>query len=185
MQIHQTSKRRPLKIVLLIIVLLLLLVGGWLFWTHHYQKWPFLPPTAKDAPVNTVDYGTPSNQQTSAGASTKAQVAEQAKQQETQTGTTSTTTDIPVTITAVQPGDTVMVRAIVQSVTSSATCRLDMSGPSGKTYTATAGTQALAESSTCQGFNIPMSALAAGTWRVTITVTDGSHSGTATAEKTL
>lgn len=176
--------RRPQKIALVIAAILVFL-AGWLLWARHYQKWPFLPPVAADTPVNTVNYEAPTTEQSQIGTSTKEKVAEQAKQQEGQTDTPSSDATIPVTITSVQPGETVYVRAMIQEMTTRATCKLNMSGPEGKTYSASAGTQALAGSSTCQGFNIPMSALAPGDWKITIKITDDGRSGAATTEKTL
>ena len=183
MKIQHNSTRRPQKIGLAIAALLVFL-AGWLLWARHYQKWPFLPPLASDTSGNAVNYEAPTSEQTQISASTKENVAEQAKQQDSQANPRPTN-EIPVFITSVQPGETVYVRAMIQEVTTGTTCKLDMSGPEGKTYSASAGTQALAGSSTCQGFNIPMSALAPGDWKITIKITDGGRSGTATTEKTL
>ncbi len=184
MQIRRNSTRKPLRTLVFAFVVTLIVTVVWLYWAHHYQKWPFLPPAPAQNPVNIVNYESPSKEQSTIGTSTKERVAEQAKRDETIAGQDSSDS-IPVSITSVQPGETIYVRALIQAVTSTATCKLDMYGPDGKTYTATAPTQALAGSSTCQGFNVPMSSLVAGLWKITITVTDVDRFGTATTEKTL
>ncbi|MCA9335373.1 hypothetical protein KC967_00530 [Candidatus Saccharibacteria bacterium] len=184
MKIHQAKTNRKRNVVA-VVILALVLLAGMIAWACHYQQWPFAPPVAQDKPVNTVDYTAPTKQQAETGTATKERVAEQAKQQESQEGSTTPSGTIPVNITAVQPGETVYIRTLISSVTSSATCKLDMAGPDGKTYASSVGTQALAGSSTCQGFNIPMSELSSGSWKITITVADGTNVGTVTTEKTL
>ena len=184
MKIHQAKTNRKRNVVA-VVILALVLLAGMIAWACHYQQWPFAPPVAQEKPVNTVDYTAPTKQQAETGTATKERVAEQAKQQESQEGSTTPSGTIPVNITAVQPGETVYIRTLISSVTSSATCKLDMAGPDGKTYTTSVGTQALAGSSTCQGFNIPMSELGSGSWKITISVNDGTNEGAITTEKTL
>lgn len=67
-----------------------------------------------------------------------------------------------------QSGDTLVLRTIIQAVTSSGTCTLTMIGPNNKTFRQEVGVQALASSSTCQGFNVPLSSISTGQWKVQI-----------------
>ncbi len=62
----------------------------------------------------------------------------------------------------------VYIRSIIQTVSSSGTCTLVMTGPSGKTYTATAEVQAQPSYTTCKGFDVPRSSLAAGSWSIKV-----------------
>ncbi len=175
-------KKAPFLAVGCILVVLAL---GWLYYAHHFQKWPFLAPANQtpETPIRATNYSPPTKEETTAGNTIKQNVADAAASNSTSTPQTSGS--IPVTITTVQPGDTVYVRTILDRITSTAVCTLSMSGPNGKTYTATANTQPLASSSTCQGFNIPMSTLAPGSWSITVTVKDGAATGSASTEKTL
>ncbi len=62
----------------------------------------------------------------------------------------------------------VYIRSIIQTVTSSGTCTLAMTGPNGKTYTATAEVQAQPSYTTCKGFDVPRSSLSSGTWSIKV-----------------
>lgn len=75
------------------------------------------------------------------------------------------------------------VRTLIQTVTSDGTCTLTMQGPGGKTYSATAGVQALPSTSTCKGFDVPLSQLASGSW--TIKLTFSNTNLTASASKAI
>ena len=185
MRIHQPSQHRPLRYVVIATTVVVLALLGWLYYAYSQQQWPFPAPTpdSTNTPQNTVDYGAPTDEQISAGAAAKEQAINNSTPNPT--AEPATPSSIPVSFTSVQPGETVYIRTLIGTVTSGATCSLTMSGPSGKSYSASAGVQALSSSSTCQGFNIPMSSLSAGTWKITVTVTDGSATGTATTEKTL
>ena len=185
MQLYQPPKHRPLRYVVIATTVVVLALLGWLYYTYSQQQWPFpaSSPDSTTAPQNTVDYSNPTDEQTSAGAAAK----EQAVKDATTNPITepATPSSIPVSFTSVQPGETVYIRTLIDTVTAGATCSLTMSGPNGKSYSTSAGVQALSSSSTCQGFNVPMSSLSAGNWKITVTVADGSATGTATTEKTL
>ena len=182
---QSSSSLKPLLTIIGVLVLALL---GWLYYTHHYQKWPFLPAQTTEKPANTVDYNEPTKDQAASGSSIKEQVAEQAKNSSEQTPSASTSSPQSVTmdITAANKnGDTLMVRTLIQKVTSTGTCALSMTGPNGATYSANAGVQAMASTSTCQGFNIPTGNLAHGAWRINIDFKDGLDTANASKEVTL
>lgn len=189
MQIHTTKKKNlPLRYALLATALVILLVAGYVYYAHHFQKWPF--PAAQSTSssqgssgANTTNYTAPTPDQVTSGTSTKEQAANAA--QNTPSITQPTTTSIPVTITHVEPGSTVQIGTLIGSITSTATCTLQMTGPGGKTYSANSGTQALSTSSTCEGFSVPMTSLSSGSWSVTITVKDGTSSGSASTPAPL
>ncbi len=183
MKINSTKKRNVKACIGIIIVVFLLAVAGFLYYTHHFRTWPFQPSTTDSRTDNGVSYSTSTSEQSKTGNDLKETVGDAAKNGNT--GDQPSTTTIPVTITAVQPGSTVYIRANIERVSSTGVCKLTMNGPNGKTYSASAPTQPLASSSTCQGFNVPMSNLVPGVWRISITVEDGSATGTATTEKTL
>lgn len=183
MKISPTKKRNVKARAGIIIVVLLLAAAGFLYYAHHFQTWPFQPKTIDSHADDGVNYSKPTSEQSKIGNDIKETVGDAAKNGNT--GDQPSTTTIPVTITAVQPGSTVYIRANIERVSSTGVCKLTMNGPSSKTYSASAPTQPLASSSTCQGFNVPMSNLTPGVWRISITVEDGSATGTATTEKTL
>lgn len=177
-----SPKSSPTKTIIVLISVLCIVAAGFLYYSHHFQKWPFLPSQPVVQPIKTtsIDYKTPSSDQSTSGTSIKQQAADNQATSQTQNSGS-----IPVTITSVQPGPVVYIRANIGIVSSSGTCDLSMTSPGGKTYKAAAGIQAMASSSTCKGFNIPMSDLASGSWKITVSVTDGSATGQATTEETL
>ena len=184
MKIYHSSQQRPLRFVAIATGIIVVAMLGWLAYAYSQQKWPFATQTTDSAtaPQNTVDYNEPTEDQVSAGVAAKEKVAKDATTPSTEPSSTPT---IPVSFTSVQPGETVYIRTLIGAVTSGATCSLTMSGPNSKSYTASTGVQALSSSSTCQGFNVPMSNLAPGNWTITVIVTDGASTGAATTEKTL
>jgi cytoskeletal protein RodZ len=187
--LHTPKKRIGKKTLAIVIAILFVIVAVWLYLAHHCQIWPFQSAiNAQTSPISRkIDYSQPSNDQTKNGADIKTQVADSSKDGETtaQSPSTAQQSTLGVTITTVQPGQTVYIRAVIDSVISPATCTLTMTGPNGKTYSATASVQPMASSSTCQGFNIPMTSLMSGSWKITIVATDGANTGSATTEKTL
>ena len=91
---------------------------------------------------------------------------------------TQSTSSVDVQTTASsQNGTTYQLRYLISAVTNDTTCTLTLSNGQ-TTVTKTAKTQALAQSSTCQGFDIPTSELSPGTWQTTMTVSGGGITGT-------
>lgn len=86
---------------------------------------------------------------------------------------------VDVTITAAnQNGANFSVRALIGELTSSGTCTLTLT-KNGTVVTKTSPIQALANSSTCQGFDIPTSQLSSGVWHMTLTVSTSDKTGSA------
>lgn len=175
-----SKTKKKLLISLLVVVFALIL---YLLSAYAYKFWPFSASTTlrTEEGTNVVNYDAPTEEQTNAGTEIKEKLATNTTNEDN----SSNSNTIPVTISSVQPGETVYIRALIGKVTSTATCKLNMSGPEGRNYTATVPVQAMASTSTCQGFNIPMSALTAGDWKITILVSDGSSSGEVSTEKKL
>lgn len=181
-----SSPIKPLAIIGVAVILALL---GWLYYAHHYQKWPFLPQVATEEPANTVDPTKPSHSQTKVGNNLKEQIAEQAKNESSTSPSSSTpnaASSVTMDITATsKTTSTLMIRTLIQKVTSTGTCSLSMAGPSGATYSSAAGVQAMASASTCQGFNVPLGSLSPGSWTITINFKDSSDTAIASKEVTI
>ncbi len=95
----------------------------------------------------------------------------------------STNSDSKLSITAAFiNGSTFDIRTNISKVTDAGTCSLSMKRDGGGSYSDQAGVQALPSSSTCKGFDVPMSALSSGTWSITVIYENGSVSSTATKE---
>lgn len=75
-----------------------------------------------------------------------------------------------------QNGSTYQLRYLIESVVNDATCTLTLKKGSA-VVTKTSKTQALPQSSTCQGFDIPTTELSPGTWEMTLIVTGENITG--------
>jgi hypothetical protein len=67
-----------------------------------------------------------------------------------------------------QDESTLHIRTLIQTVASSGTCTLNMTGPNNKQYSASVDVQSLPSSTTCKGFDIPLTSLTPGTWKIAI-----------------
>lgn len=127
---------------------------------------------------NKVNTSPPTREQLEAGEEAKRKTIENELDQKTPDDSDSTPQQLSVSFTAVnQNGAVVSIRSLIADIVSqSGTCTLTVTNGSNST-TKTAATQALANSSTCQGFDIQTSELGAGTWNIQLSVTIDGRSG--------
>lgn len=118
-----------------------------------------------------VDYDDPMPDQVKAGNDKKNETIEKDAE------SPQPTTALNLSITASQQnGETVQIRTLIDNAVASGTCQLELTQGT-KKITKSASLQALPSGSTCQGFDIPVSELDAGSWIISITATSGSASG--------
>lgn len=85
---------------------------------------------------------------------------------------------VEVIITAANQNSGILqVRTQISRVVNTGQCTLTLT-QSSKTVTKTADVQALASTSTCKGFDIPVSELSAGSWNITLTYENDTLFGT-------
>lgn len=165
--------RKHLKRNLAIAAILVVIAGAGAF---AYYK--ITTPTSKDSSSTNqtdtnIDKNPPTEEEKQAGESQKQAIVDKDKNQ------TNTPISITVTITAAnQNGAVFNIRSLISAITSTGVCNLTLTKGS-VVVTKTSGTQALADSSTCKGFDIPTSELAKGTWHAVLTVTTSNASGKA------
>lgn len=183
MLISKKTVSKKVKLLSLVVIALIIVASGYLATARYKHLWPFESSRA-GAPVAGIDYNPPTQEQKDLGQDTKDAITGNSKNQtpnQTQPSQTSGKTPVTVTITsAITNGDTLAIRTTMGTVTSEGTCRLSMKGPSGKVFSAEAAVQPLASSTTCKGFNVPMSSLATGTWEISIVFENTSHTGSTT-----
>jgi len=171
--LSKTSRSKKNLVIIATATLLILTVGSII--AYYKLTTPNSKETAKtqdtsETPRTNDNPATP--QQQDAGSNQKQDVVNRDQNQPT-----TPTTSLTVTITAAnQNGSLVNIRSLVNTVSSTGNCSLSITSGSSK-ITKTSGLQALAESSTCQGFDIPVSSLPKGTWHITLSVTAGSAKG--------
>ena len=144
-----------------------------------------------------VNYSDPTDAQKEAGDQAKEQTIENDTPVDTSSPTTTdssrdpklqddnTTTDsrnssikTKITAAAVEDG-TLYIRNTIDGIYQQGSCTLTLTKGS-RTVRKTAGIQALPQSSSCKGFNIPTAELSSGTWNITISVTINDKTGSAT-----
>jgi uncharacterized membrane protein len=78
--------------------------------------------------------------------------------------------DIAISISASQQNDQMFqIRTLINKVMGSGSCTIVLAKTASTTITKTADIQTLSSSSTCKGFDIPLSELSVGNWTVEIT----------------
>lgn len=186
MKIKKQKKKSNKKLLLGSLAIVLLIIGL-AFWYASANKLWFFADTNKS-----INYGPATEDEKKAGEDVKnSNAGEQNKptnpdQSPPTTPNNDGTNNVGVKITAAnQDGMTFYVRALIQTVTSSGTCTLTMAGPSNKAYSATAAVQALPSTTTCAGFNIPVSSLAPGNWTVTVNFENSNLKGSVSQEVSI
>ncbi len=183
-------KHRPSKKNLILIFASILLAGaivcGALYSLGYF--------TAKPTPATTINYGPPTTDQTTTGAAIKSSSANSSAGKSTNSSDTppaptpitgSTKKSVQVSITASgQNNSLYQIRALIGALMDDGTCTLVLTqGPNSVTKTAT--TQALASSSTCRGFDIPVSELGTGQWQLDLSVSSPTLIGSVNSTITV
>lgn len=99
---------------------------------------------------------------------------------------TDQATTIQVTITSVnQTPNMIQIRGLIASAQNQGKCSLTLEKAGRQPVILTADVQPLANSSTCQGFDVPLYQLIPGTWNITLDFKNGNISGHATSTVTV
>lgn len=179
--------------LLLVVALILLFIAGIVGTLYLFRLGPFSPTTNQttNQGQSPIDYNPPTKEQVSTGETIKEQTTNGASGSDPSpaptppaAGSTKSSVGMEMTSTNIELG-TVHLRTLIQAITSSGTCTLTATGPSGKTLTMTAGVQAGPSTSTCKGFDIPMSSLSTGKWTFSIQFENDTLKAAASTEKTL
>jgi hypothetical protein len=91
--------------------------------------------------------------------------------------------DVQVTITSANQNEsTLQIRALIGAVEDTGVCTLTLTSTGKTPVTKTANVQALASTSTCQGFDMPVSELSTGTWHLHIEYSSSALIGSASQD---
>lgn len=189
--INKKTKRMSAKKITVITTIIVIFVA--VISTGYAYKaglWPF--NAKKSSTTNTTNYDPPTKEQTTATGSTKqsSNPTESSGSDSSPSPTPSTTTDqkpsVNMAITAASQANGVLsIRTLIETISDNGTCTLSMTGPNNKTYSSTVGSQANPSTTTCKGFDIPVSSLAPGIWHILITYGDSSVQSTASRDITV
>lgn len=188
MQIRTTKKSKKITIIIIAIIVVLLATT---VTAYHYKLGPFASHQK-----NSINLTPPTSNQKAAGNDVKQNTLNQAKDGKGDTGSDPSPAPQPIAgsdkksvgmdITATNQTDTILqIRAFIQTVTNSGTCSLSMKNAQGVIYTATAGVQAQSSTTTCKGFDIPLTQLASGTWTISINFSNESLTASTSGEVTI
>lgn len=132
---------------------------------------PFAPTTKSSAGVNAQDDTSKETPQDSTSDNTDTPDGSEKTPVENEPSDPSLPSDaVAASITSAnQNGNTLQIRTLIEAVNSSGNCKLTLN-KDGVTRTYTAGTQAQASTSTCKGFDVPISDLSIGSWNVAIDI---------------
>lgn len=171
------SHKKPFAIALSLLIVCVAVASMWYYLhTKNQQSESY---TTKPATQEEKDAGSQSKQ-TTIDSGTKQQNSSDTssnsdKQTDSQSTTTSPTAGVTISASA-QNGSIYQLRFLIDTVVSRGTCQLTLTKGSA-TVTKQAALQSLAQSSTCQGFDISTSELSAGTWNVSMQLSGSSHTG--------
>ncbi len=122
--------------------------------------------------------------QIDAGSAIKKDSVENSKNTNPTEPTQTDKTAITVTATQSESDETIRIKTIIDTITNTGTCTLEMTQDS-TTIKRQAEIQALSSYSTCKGFEIPTSQLNAGLWDLKVSFTNSTHSGSSTIKFTV
>lgn len=158
-------KKTKKRIILIILAFLILLsIGGYVYYYQSQRNKESTNQTIKDPINSTVERTIQNDNKTTI-----------------QNEPTDTASKTQLTITYVnQNENTLHIRTLINSLWANGQCTLSLTKDSVEVKE-TVNIEALPSSSTCQGFDIPISKLSIGTWHTKIVA--NQNSDTATAEQ--
>jgi len=173
--------------VIIIIVATLLLLAGCAAYAYATNIFGWNPDSSNSTPTTPdIDYEAPTPEQVKDGNATKDNNAESNPETQVPSGDSSTKKNVSVLITvSQQTSSTYQIRTILETVTNTGTCMLVLKSSAGTTVSKTTGVQAQSSSSTCEGFDIPLSELSRGVWSYSLTFENTTTTGTATGNITV
>lgn len=187
MNIRNIKKISTTKKILLTVALLLLVIiitAGTYYLLHRNAN-----PQASHSGVNVIDSNPATSTQRSTGNTIKSNAASGTSSDSppnpvTQANSSQRTVQLSVTSKNQTPS-VYQIRSLISAVTDTGTCTLTLTKTSETTVTMTAGIQAQATTSTCKGFDVPLSQLSTGTWQLTLTFGNTTLFGSTTSTITV
>ncbi|MDN5275357.1 MAG: hypothetical protein JWN33_6 [Candidatus Saccharibacteria bacterium] len=176
MKTISTNKLKKPVGVTALIVLALLACSFLYIYAFNGTFFGWTPKSVSDE-ASSINLNTPSAEQISDGNASKQNTIDNSS---SKTGTGSDQPPAPTpqptgksvvaaTITSVNESDTMLeIRTVIYSIQKDGTCTLSLTKQGTNTITLTVGAQSLPSSTTCKGFDIPLSELESGTWEAMV-----------------
>ena len=143
---------------------------------HALSWWPFMIQNTQSS--SSIDKSH-QNMSATKSAGVKSPADKVPKQYDTPKDSSQTSNSLTGTINYSSVVDgTLVIRATINQSPSNGSCQLTLTNKStGRTIVKSADIVANPSSSTCNGFDIPVSQLSSGSWSITINLTSGDSSG--------
>lgn len=176
-------KQKRTLIILSLTILLIAGVGVAVWFAYVAPRSKANNPSLNNTQgSDSINYDQPTSEQVDAGNTVKKSTIDTDKAQ-TPAGS-SAPVPITTTATAISP-EKVSLRFMIDGL-HKGSCSITLTGPNGATVSALADTQLLANTSTCQGFDIDTSRLSTGKWAYTMNGSfDNGRIGQVVGEFTL
>lgn len=178
---QKSNKKKLILITSGLVLLALVSSAGYYFWSRQEpssEKTNLGPATAQEkadgdaTKKKTIDTSSSEN-----GTSSSEKTTPDTNAQGSAVQPSTPQTAVPIRVTAKsQNGNLYQLRTQIDGVFSTGSCTLTITKGQ-QTITKTASIQALAQTSTCQGFDIPTSELSPGTWNIQLSFTSDQSSG--------
>jgi len=184
MKINQLTNHKIRNILIISIVTIVLASVAYFAYVQKHN-----PSTSgqSDEAANNINYDKPTQEQLDAGTKAKSDNIIGSSSDKVEAPTEIPGGDkknVQVTITALNQSDALLqVRALIGIVDNTGSCTLTLTSPNQPTVIKTSSTYALASTSTCQGFDVPLTDLATNTtWQAKVTYDSSILTGTATKD---
>lgn len=176
---RSTHARRITGITILVLVVVAAALFAYFHKVPTNQSGATQTPAlnTQDKPVGQTDYSQATKEQQNAATDTTAPTSPTEARQ-------NTSNPIPVSISYLG-GAPLQVRVLIGELMQNGLCKLTIEKAGVSPVVQTVDVFPSASSTTCKGFTIDTSSLAKGPWTVTVTVTQGDRTGTASKEVTL
>lgn len=171
----ENKKNKKITLILCLMLVLCAAGLGLFIFLNTAQN---VPPkgSISDREIGDIDYSVPREDEATTP------TTEQQKPDESTTTTKPSAEPIRLIISAKnQTESTLQVRTLIQELLVDGSCRLTLTKDN-ISFEKVATLFTSASSSTCQGFDVPLTELSSGLWKMNIVVTSGERSGTISTE---
>lgn len=193
----QKKQNKKIKVLILIAVILLSLAGYGLV-SYKFKLWPFTQSQFSAATEEQKNAGQDIKKRSLDEASNKSRKEPSDQKSKTLQGSDPSpeptpssngkkpTVGVSITATTIdKESNTLYIRSLIQTISPSGRCTLSMHNTSGQTYSNSVELQAGPSTSSCKGFNIPLSQLSPGKWTINIHYEDSNVTGDTEGEITI
>lgn len=193
----QKKQNKKNKVLILVAVILLSIIGYGLI-SYKFKFWPFIQnqfnavteeqkTAGQDIKKRSLNDASNKSEKESSGQKSKTlQGSDPSPEPTPSSNGKKPTVGVSITTTTVdKDSNTLYIRSLIQTISSSGRCTLSMHNISGQTYSNSVELQAGPSTSSCKGFNVPLSQLSPGKWTINIHYEDNNVTGDTEGEITI